>query len=516
MKNALIVVNNIDRNFQEKLVTILSKFDKSYIVNGDKRNEIPVGNNLTIINQSDLASKLNVIEDFNYQHLVFIGADKSIFPNELIRDVFSKNLSEVSYLNSQLSICDYMRYSGIKSSTLSCFPGAIYPINMGSHQRAFGILHYLNQKKLFTDVLITGGNPKHINIAVKLLSLICPKVYTYKNTRKKLSRNLRIRRYLENKINSSLMRRQRTPDTFEERLNFKATTSAKKTIERLCLENKYKNIIVNYAWMSPILDKINTTELNIICDTHDVQYIRNETANSKLFRFMLNKKREKELEIRELNKFNYILAISKPDLDNLLKDVKNTILVTSGFDYAYLTPRTKHSRQPLNFGFIGGAMDANVASLSHVINEWWPTITAASPESKLFIAGSICNNEKIKNISFLNDSIVLLGFVDSLSNFYSKFEISLNPVFIKGGLNFKSVEAMAAGKILFTNDMGMDCLRIPKATRCINSKESLINEIIRLDRDRKYLHSEMRMSQKMALLNFSDSNAFQKLVEVIK
>lgn len=512
MEKTLIVafLENVDLN---KFIDFIRSSEQPLVVLDRK---IPNFNFNKVIYLSELERKINNIEDYPYTKIVFIGADTNIFPDYLIRDIFSKKIIEAKFLNHNLKECNYNRFSNIISSSISCFPGSIYPINMGSHQRAFGILKYLNDNNHFTDVLITAGNEKTLKISKKLLTLVCPRVFSYSNKRRKLPRKLRYRRAVENFISNRLLKKNKPSDTFEERLNYKATTSSKKTIAKLINDFNYKNVIINYAWMEPVLEYSKCDDINLICDTHDVQYIRNETANKGNFRLFVSKTKEKNLELESLRKFHHVLSISKPDHEKLSESIANSQLTVSGFDYAYIKPKLTKSKKQLDFGFIGGAMQANVQSVEHVINEWWPKISTFSPKSKLYIAGSICNNDRIKDLAFLNESIVLLGFVNSLTDFYSKFDILLNPVIVKGGLNFKSVESMAAGKILFTNSMGNDCLRIPNVIRVIDNSSTLIDNLIKLDRDRKYLHSEIRRSQALSLKHFSDSSAYENLMGILK
>lgn len=512
MEKTLIVafLDNVDIH---KFLVFVKNSDQPLLIIDKKIPGIITGK---IILLNNLEQHINKVEDYLYSKLIFIGADTQIFPDYLIRDVFSKKITNIEFLDCNLKECKYHRFSNVMSSSLSCFPGSIYPINMGSHQRAFGIIKYLNDNNHYTDILITAGNERTIKIAKKLLSLISPRVFSYSNNRRKLPKKLRYRRAIENFITTKILNKNKASDTFEERLHYKATTSSKITLSKLINEFNYKNIIINYAWMEPILEQSNCDELNVICDTHDVQYIRNDTANKGNFRFFVSKSKEKSLELNSLKKFNHVLSISKPDHEHLSESIANSQLTVSGFDYAYIKPKLTKSKKPLAFGFIGGSMQANVQSIEYVLNEWWPRISEFSPKSKIYIAGSVCNSDIIKDLAFLNESIVLMGFVNSLGEFYSKFDVLLNPVLIKGGLNFKSVESMAAGKILFTNSMGNDCLRIPNVIRVIDDNNTLIGNLIKLDRDRKYLHSEIRRSQALSLKHFSDSSAYKNLMSILK
>ena len=85
-------------------------------------------------------------------------------------------------------------------------------------------------------------------------------------------------------------------------------------------EKQYKNIIVSYAWMSRSLDylpKDALVDVKLICDTHDVQYMRNASSNKEDKRFLAFAGADKWLEKRVLSRYHYILAISKSDAEEL-------------------------------------------------------------------------------------------------------------------------------------------------------------------------------------------------------
>ncbi len=128
----------------------------------------------------------------------------------------------------------------------------------------------------------------------------------------------------------------------------------------------------------------------------------------------------------------------------------------------------------------------------------------------MYVAGSICGDSEIKQLCFLNRNVERLGFVASIWSFYDKFDVSLNPVVVVGGLNFKSIESMSAGKVLFTNDIGLRCLMDNSVIRSCETPEALIKSLKVLDRDRLYLHAQKRLSQKVALENFSEGNVYNE------
>lgn len=456
---------------------------------------------------------LNRIEDTGYEHVYLLDTFGIEVPRSIVRDILSKNIKSIALLKSNLVFSEVLYSKTIKGSkSVMVFPGPIFPIHMGSHQRAYGMIESLNMKHRGCDVMITSGNAKHSKLSADLLKLIAPNVYTYKNNRRKIKGFLRFRRYVESKYRKIFGLKGAAPDLFEERIYNKATESSKLTLKRLVKDRKYTDIIVNYAWMMPVIDYIDRSKVRVTCDTHDVQYVRGKSNNKGEKRFFVYWAKEKRLEIIQMNRADRVLAISAGDYTELKKTVKKSQVIkcVSGFDYAKKKIKNKANNTPINFGFIGGRMDANVKALAKILEEWWPSIQEFSPDSKLYIAGSICGDSEIKQLCFLNRNVERLGFVASIWSFYDKFDISLNPVVVVGGLNFKSIESMSAGKVLFTNDIGLRCLMDNSVIRSCETSDELIKSLKVLDMDRLYLHSQKRLSQKVALENFSEGNVYNE------
>lgn len=523
MVNQLLVIFKSENvSFQQEVIDhLIAKFPLNTFLVIRKKHSSVISEKVELINYINNISEvnINVIEDKQYTGVILADEHTELWL-PILRDAISKNVNFISILDSGFKLTPYRLTDSAKSKGISVFPGPMLPLNMGSHQRSFNLLLHLNQSGIRTDALITAGKQEHADKAKNLLETISPNVYTYKNNKKKLSPKLRARRWSEMKIRNVLGYKTPASELFEDRLYNKATYSAQLTLSRLITENEYQFVIVNYAWMSNVKALIpeNVRKKVIwICDTHDVQFQRNITQNKNEFRLFHSNKREKKLECDALDNYDHVLAISKPDKDSLTKElqVAKVNLVASGFDYAYMPVKSKANTKPFNFGFIGGKMEANVRSVEHILTYWWPEIKKISPDSKFYIAGSICNVERVKNLAFFDSSVVCLGFVDSLRSYYSKFEISLNPVFVQGGLNFKSVEALSAGKILFTNTMGVQCLEDKKMAFVCDTAEQVIKKLLSLESNKKYQLSTFRNGQKRALEVFSDHKAYSKLKDIL-
>lgn len=462
------------------------------------------------------------LKDQSLRRVILLGYEREEkLSITLIMAFFSCGVDAINGVYGS-ELARYAPFSKQASTTLLVFPGAMLPLNMGSHQRAFLLLSALNYSGYPTDVIITGGNAQLISRSKRLLQAVSPNVYTYKNNKRKLPDYLWLRREVERIYRKCKLGRKDVPELFADRLSNKATESLKKTLASLQDEKQYKNIIVSYAWMSRCLEYIPDAELsqiNLICDTHDIQYMRNASSNKNDKRFLPFSLADEWLEKKVLSKYNHVLAISKSDVDELKKTKKlenKTILTTSAFNYAFKKPRRIGHKTTLNFGFIGGGMDANVKALEYILENWWPKMSSYSPASKFFIAGSICYKDSIVEKTFFDESVVKMGFVDSISNFYDRIDVALNPVLVQGGLNFKSVESVLSGKLLITNDLGVECLGEFKIASVANSPEEFLGALREVELmtsgDVERLLEER---QRIALKEFGEHSAYQGLKQVL-
>lgn len=97
-----------------------------------------------------------------------------------------------------------------------------------------------------------------------------------------------------------------------------------------------------------------------------------------------------------------------------------------------------------------------------------------------------------------------MGFVDNLSEFYNKIDIALNPAIVQGGLNFKSIEAILSGKLLWTNHLG---------SKCINDNDLI--DIISTPNDIEHLLTEIEISDHIDdKIKYRQDLALKHLVKV--
>ncbi|EFM95755.1 glycosyltransferase family 4 protein [Actinobacillus pleuropneumoniae] len=440
---------------------------------------------------------------------------RKILPNNLLVSLFSIRAFEIEWLSVDGTIEDREKN---KPNTLFIFPGSIIPLSMGSHQRAFNFLYNLSMKGVIFDVLIPSNN-KLDKVALKsALKSVASNVYFYRNKPKKFTKLNTLKRGIEKRVRTLINKDASLSDLFSERAYRKPTESLKRWVNSLYLAKDYENIIVSYAWL---LDSIQYIEhlrddFNLICDTHDVQFYRNQNILSRKERLFFNKDLEKQKEVNLLNKCDYVISISDMDKKLLEENINSKVIpIYPGFDYIKVPVKQRPVGRPIYFGFIGGSMSANVIALRYVIEHWWPVIKKHSPDSHLYIAGSICNDPSIRELCFFEKNIELLGFVKDIFSFYNKFEVSLNPVLVSGGLNFKSVEAVCAGKHLFTNTLGKDCLSTDFPCIIIDDPAQIIQHMNQIEFNFSDDKKRRIASQAKALEIFGNKNHQKSLAKLL-
>ena len=259
----------------------------------------------------------------------------------------------------------------------------------------------------------------------------------------------------------------------------------------------------------------------LICDSHDVQYQRTATVLEEQkgsAREWRSLKRQRRAEIGYLKKADLVLAISERDAEMLKGDLgpKKVLTAPSGFRYSFRPVRCSPVGRPLRFGFFGNNMEANELALQHALDHWWGKVAAYSPESRLYVAGSVCSANSIKSRVFLNESVELLGFVKSISDFFEKIDVLLSPVIVSGGLNFKNAEAVAAGVQLFTNALGAETLQPLIGLSVVDDGDDLVAQLIDMERrPATYLDQRQRL-QECLLSTFAPDPALREISEGLK
>lgn len=400
---------------------------------------------------------------------------------------------------------------------LFLFPGTIYPVNLGSHRRSVTMLTAMVRQGFDLSIVYTGPSLESRKRALPFLSLFAVTVSSYSNRRDRLSyARVRLWRRIYETASRLAGFGSTRPETFTERRRLRNSRSLRAALDRVGADG-YDLMMVNYAWM---VDAVRGRRARVtVCDTHDVQFYRatqNRTSNW-VNRMMFPEARERAAEIAALRSMDYVLSISDRDA-RLLREVlrpERVLCAVSPFDYLRREARRPTAYAPLTFGFIGHNMEANAEALRLVLEQWWPAVRRYSPESKLRIAGSICASPVCQRGVFLDDSVIRLGFVDDLSEFYGGVDVLLSPVVVAGGINYKNAEALAAGITLVTNAMGAEALAPVPVHHVAESVDDLIHTLQEIERDPEAEYVARQRAQRDVLKTFHPYEALATIAACV-
>jgi hypothetical protein len=301
---------------------------------------------------------------------------------------------------------------------------------------------------------------------------------------------------------------------------FGTKTNSERLFDVIKSESNIRNVIYTGAWFYPAIKTIRNKfpDIKWFCDTHDVFFVVDEYSNKDESRFLYSPSMQKERELNALNNSDGVIAISPSDATSFHgAGINVPIFKESGsFEQASFGVDIANGPRELKFGFIGSGNNNNRNCLKLILNDWWPKILEKMPSAKLVIAGSACKTPESELLrkSYIK-SVELLGFVDDLSGFYNSVQIMLSPIIVRGGLNFKSAEALIAGRVLLTNPLGSECLEgVDKGVVVLNDKldniDAVVTEIL-ASRARTYRSAVSKSAEKV----FGQKIAYSKLVEAV-
>ncbi len=242
------------------------------------------------------------------------------------------------------------------------------------------------------------------------------------------------RRKLSLEIPVRLAGKLRSPFTDFNFLDEKYPFGLTSFVRKLQKKHRFDIIIINYLTLSRLF--LADLQCKKVLFTHDCFTFKNQRLKSG--KTLINLKPNDEA--KALRRCDTILSI---------QDNESTL-------FRYLYPdgdiKTVYSIFPThpavatapgnNILFFSGDSKLNVNGITRFIEQAFPLILENAPDTKLIIAGNICN--KLKNLSHPN--ITMQGRIQNVDNFYNQGNIVINPVYQGTGLKIKTLEALSYGK----------------------------------------------------------------------
>jgi glycosyltransferase involved in cell wall biosynthesis len=150
-----------------------------------------------------------------------------------------------------------------------------------------------------------------------------------------------------------------------------------------------------------------------------------------------------------------------------------------------LAPYSKTSREDILLFQGNMSYFPNVAAVTHFARELWPEIRRRHPGYRFVIAGG----SPAPEVRALHgrDGIEVTGFVEDMCEWLCRTRLGVYPLTSGTGMQFKVIEAMAAGLPVVAYPMALQGLEGvgPDQAAIADSPEAFVEEVDRLIRDRE-------------------------------
>jgi polysaccharide biosynthesis protein PslH len=118
--------------------------------------------------------------------------------------------------------------------------------------------------------------------------------------------------------------------------------------------------------------------------------------------------------------------------------------------------------------------EPNIRAVNWIIEELYPSILTIYPEAKLYIVGRGGEEQFVSQ-----PGVVITGEVPNMASYIKGCDVSLAPMLSGSGMQFKILEALAYGKPVVVNELGLGVIRAKcgREVFCFNSLDGFISAI---------------------------------------
>ena len=294
-------------------------------------------------------------------------------------------------------------------------------------------------------------------------------------------------------------------------------------------------IICEYIKMAYLLEALSAEQRDqITCavDTHDILNERMKQFVQFGYDHWLNIEHDEESKVLSL--FDAIMAIVETESHELRRMAPNAKVITVGHSVSRLTQQASPGRQTdaqsaLSIGYLGSGNASNGHALTKFIRTAWPPLCDALPNVKLVVAGSICDWLLFQEESLLDGDdpvalrmeltadprVEILGCVKDPSDFYSRVDLSLNPVEFGTGLKIKCCESLAYGVPSVITAHALDAVPDEAAAALVvaTTVKSMADVIAALGNDRQRLDMLREDCLRVTEQIFNDEHAYGEFAQ---
>ena len=320
---------------------------------------------------------------------------------------------------------------------LSRFP---YPLEKGDKLRAFHQIKELSREHEI--ILCAVSDEKVEKESIKMLSKYCSTILVIKLPKWRVYWNLFIHLLFTNK---SLQ------------VAYFYNSSAQKKIDASIVKYQPDHI---YCQLIRVTEYVRKSKVKKTLDYMDAlargMERRVEDAPFYMKWFLKTETiRLKRYEHFIFEDFDNHVIISEQDR-KLIVNVKNdnVIVVPNGVDYE--TYKHTEIEKEFDLIFTGNmAYPPNVDSVVYLVNKIMPLVWEQRPKIRLVIVGA---QPSAKVLKLKSDKVVVTGWVEDISEYYSRSKIFIAPMQIGTGLQNKLLEAMAMKLPCITSELANNAL----------------------------------------------------------
>ena len=263
---------------------------------------------------------------------------------------------------------------------------------------------------------------------------------------------------------------------------FLLTSKDVELIDKIIKDRGYDALIVHYAILGNLPHQIASSNLRTVIFTHDLQFIREARLKSAITGRDANVRalKTEEIELTRYQGFDQVLVVSSFEYDTLLnKGFSPSRLVLAGVSHD--VKDTRGRKKEWDMLFVGSAGNwPNVQGFLWFATEILPLIRQVIPNVSCAIAGTVSETLKKENCNM--NGIVSLGFVDDISDVYSRSRIVIAPLLTGSGVKVKVVEALAHAKPTITTQIGAEGLNLEVGCHYVGAEttENWVDAIVEL------------------------------------
>jgi glycosyltransferase involved in cell wall biosynthesis len=217
----------------------------------------------------------------------------------------------------------------------------------------------------------------------------------------------------------------------------------------------------------------HTIDAASIMFTHNVEaeiFARHASRARGMWRLIWSAQSRKmtRFEGDTLRRFDSVIAVSQRDAEVLTRQYRlaQVEAIDTGVDLDFFTAAPASAAA--DPGADGGTLvfvatmtwQANVEGIHFLLDEVWPTLTAARPNINAVIIGRNPPASLSDKIRERRLNVTLTGFVDDIRPYVAKAHVYVIPLFVGSGTRIKAFEAMAMGRPVVSTSLGIEGLDV--------------------------------------------------------